>query len=63
MQLPTSAFGATGRALEALRQHTVLPAIAAHDAVLRPSATARALADISAAIGHLPETLIRKFPS
>jgi hypothetical protein len=54
------ALGATGRAVAALRQHTVLPAVAAYESVQRSTATARALAEFSAEIGRIPDTIIRK---
>lgn len=54
-------LGASGRAVLAMRDRAVLPAMAAYEAALAPTATARALADFSAEIGRVASaTLIRK---
>lgn len=53
-------LGATGRAIKAMRQRTILPAVTACEAVQRSTATARALAEFSAEIGRIPEALTRK---
>lgn len=69
-KLPSSNFaaalaelGATGRAVAALRQRTILPTAVAAQAMLAPTATARVLAEFSAEIGRIPETLTRKAKS
>jgi len=53
-------LGSTGRAVAAMRQHSILPAVGAYETVLRPTATARALADFAATVGRIPEFLTRK---
>jgi hypothetical protein len=67
MQIPHTAIGAAlarptkiGRMLAAMRQRAILPVVTAHATMLAPTATARALAEFSAEIGRIPETVIRK---
>lgn len=67
MQIPTSAIGAAlarpteiGRMLTAMRQRSILPVVTAYEAMQRSTATARALAEFSAVVGRIPETIIER---